>query len=105
MLKKKNKQPKLDDCDLSFLIQECLETGRYFQSTHFIEKMEERKVSFPDSIYVLRNGYHEKRKTYFQETSNKWRYAIRGRTIESVEIRVIITFDENNMVIVTVIDL
>lgn len=105
ILKKTNRLPKLDDHDLSILIRECLETGKYFQSIHFIEMMEERNVSFPDSIHVLRNGNHEKKKTQFHAASNKWRYAIRGKTTENVEIRVVITFDDDNMVIITVIDL
>ena len=67
--------------------------------------MEERNVSFPDAIHVLKNGYHEKRKAYFHEASNKWRYAIRGKNTENVEIRVVITFDDNEMVIITVVDL
>lgn len=104
-LKKKIKPNKLDDLQLQFLILECLEEERYFQSLHFIQRMEEREVSFSDVIYILKNGYHEKQKPFFHDSSNLWRYAIRGRTVGKGELRVIITFDENNMIIITVIDL
>ena len=67
--------------------------------------MEERSVSFLDAIHILKTGCHEKKKTCFHDASNKWRYAIRGKNTEKVEIRVVITFDENDMVIITVIDL
>lgn len=66
--------------------------------------MDERNVSFLDAMHVLKTGYHEKKKTFFHEASNKWRYAIRGKNTENEEIRVIITFDDNLMVIVTVVD-
>lgn len=105
ILKKKNRPLKLDDRDLLSLIRECIRQGRYFQSLHFIEKIEERNVNFLDALYVLQNGHHEKKKTCFHEISNKWRYAIRGKTTDTVEIRVAITFDDNDMIIITVIDL
>lgn len=100
-----NRPPKLDDRELARKINECLQQGKYFQSLHFIEMMEKREVSFPNVLHVLRNGCHEKKKTFFHEFSNKWRYAIRGRTTENVEIRVVITFDDKDMIIITVIDL
>jgi hypothetical protein len=67
--------------------------------------MEERGVQFLDAIYVLQNGYHEKKKTIFHEASQKWRYAIRGKTPDFLELRIVITFDETNMIIITVVDL
>ena len=72
---------------------------------HFIEMMDERNISFLDAVHILKNGYHEKKKTCFHDASNKWRYAIRGKTIENIDVRVVITFDDNNMIIITVIDL
>jgi len=67
--------------------------------------MEERDVQFFDAMYVLQNGHHEKKKTFYHEASKKWRYAIRGETPDFLELRVVITFDESNMIVITVVDL
>jgi hypothetical protein len=67
--------------------------------------MKDRDITLPDTIYVLKKGRFEKQKTCFDERSKKWRYAIRGKTRDNVEIRVVITFDDKGMIIITVIDL
>ena len=54
---------------------------------------------------VLRAGHHEKRKDEFKEDHQAWSYSIRGKTIDKKELRVAVTFDKNNMLIITVIDL
>ena len=55
-----------------------------------------------DTLRVLRIGIHEKEKTRFQDSA--WRYAIRGKTEDYREVRVIIAFVDE-MIIITVIDL
>lgn len=85
--------PKIDDC---------IEKGWYRLSRHAIDRKIERSIELPDMLYVLKNGYHEKQKTYFDEIFQTWKYAIRGKTIDKLDIRIIIAFDENEMLIVTV---
>lgn len=50
---------------------------------------------------MLRTGIHEKTKTRFEEV---WRYAIKGKTEDRREVRVIIAFMDE-MIVITVIDL
>lgn len=70
-----------------------------------IDKAEvERELELSDVLYVLKHGYHEKRKTTFDEVFQTWKYAIRGKTIDTVDVRIIIAFDEDDMLIITVID-
>lgn len=85
-------------------ILDCLDMGRYRQSKHALERELERKISLPD-VYVLKKGYHEKRKTSFDEAFQTWKYAIRGKTIDDIDIRIIISFDETGMMIITVMHL
>ncbi len=49
--------------------------------------------------------WHEKAKDQFSERYESWNYAIRGKTIDLRELRVVVSFDENNMLVITVIDL
>lgn len=53
---------------------------------------------------MLKAGYHEKRKTSFDAINNTWKYAIRGITVDNVDLRIIIAFDEDDMIIITVME-
>ena len=84
-------------------IHDCLDQGLYRQSKHAIERGLEREIDIPDVLYVLRNGYHEKQKTTFDEIFQTWKYAVRGKTLDEIDIRIIIAFDDTGMMIITVI--
>lgn len=60
-------------------------------------------ITLPETLHILETGYEEKRKSSFDITNNTWRYAIRGKTIrDELDVRVIVAFDKNNMLIITV---
>jgi|ERR1700733_5428616 len=100
-MKDKAKRPSQFD-DLFPKIRHCLDMGLYRQSRHAIERELERKIDLPDVLYVLKNGYHEKRKTSFDEAFQTWKYAIRGKTLDEIDVRIIIAFDDSGMMIITV---
>lgn len=83
-------------------VRDCIEKGAYRQSKHAIDRKAERNIHLSDILYVLKNGYHEKQKTSFDEMFQVWKYAIRGKTLENLNIRIIIAFDECGMLIITV---
>ena len=83
----------------------CIEEGRYFDTRHTTERQYERQILRSDVLYVLLNGYHEKRKDTFVEAFRAWNYAIRGKTVDKKDLRVIVSFDSVGMLIVTAIDL
>jgi hypothetical protein len=72
------------------------------QSKHAIGREIEREIELPDVLHVLKTGRHEKSKTKFDEIFNSWKYAIRGNTLEGLDIRVIVAFGEDDMLIITV---
>ena len=100
MKDKAKRSPKQDE--LFPKIHDCLEKGFYRQSKHAIERGLEREIDIPDVLYVLKNGYHEKQKTSFDETFQTWKYAVRGKTLDEIDIRIIIAFDDTGMMIITV---
>ena len=60
-------------------------------------------ISLQESLQVLETGYEEKNKTYFDYQHATWKYAIRGKTFrDKLDVRVIVAFDENDMLIITV---
>jgi hypothetical protein len=87
--------------DLIVVVKECVEQGHYVLTEHALQRMRERGISLNDAEYVLKNGYHEKRKSSFDPTFKTWKYAIRGKTIDESDIRIIVSFDERDMVVIT----
>ena len=86
-------------------VKECIDLGRYYDTRHAMQRKAQRSIALPDVLYVLKQGYHEKKKDEFKPEYNSWNYAIRGKTIDSRDIRIAVAFDENNMLIITVIEI
>ena len=66
---------------------------------------ESERYPIPDITHVLLNGERDPVRDEFKEEFQSWNYAVRGKTIDSRSIRIAVTFDENEMLIVTVIPL
>ena len=82
-----------------------LDARRYLDTRHARERQTTRSIARPEILHVLRSGYHEKRKDRFDELHQAWNYAVRGRTVDRRDLRIIISFDENDMLIITAIEL
>lgn len=88
------------------VIRACIEEGRYLDTRHAQERQSERKMNRLEVLYVLKNGHHEKKKDKFDVVHQAWNYAIRGKTIDKRELRVVVSFDEpSGMLIITAIEL
>ena len=86
-------------------IRKCVKEGRYLDTRHATQRQTERNVTRPEYLHALWNGYHEKQKDTFADAYNAWNYSVRGKTIDARALRVVVSFDENNMLIITAIDL
>jgi hypothetical protein len=51
--------------DLMNVIRACIEEGRYLDTRHAWERENERRINRPEILYVLKQGYHEKKKDTF----------------------------------------
>lgn len=100
MKRKIDRPPKIDR--LPDLIKHCIESGRYLSCLHLEQRESERGITRREVLYVLLNGFHEKKEDDFDEVYQKWHYAIRGRTLDARDLRVFISFDEvTKMIIIT----
>jgi hypothetical protein len=95
--------PKIDK--LLDKARACIASGYYLDTSHAQQRKRERNISLPEVLYVIRTGYHEKRKDEFKEEYNDWTYAVRGFTVDHRELRIAIAFTGKNMLIITVIEL
>ena len=91
--------------DVLRAIRECLDQNRFLDTRHASQRQGERMITRLEIIYVLRYGHHEKRKDKWEELYSAWNYSIRGKTFEKRDLRVIISFDENGMLIITAISI
>ena len=98
-----DRPPKISN--LLEAIQKCIEDGRYLDTRHASHRQAERDITRPEILRVLRTGFHEKKKDQFDGVYKAWNYAVRGKTLDARSLRVIVSFDENNMLIITAIDL
>ena len=89
--------------DLLKRVKMCVESGNFKFTGHALKRRLERLLSLPDIIYVLKNGHHESSKDSWDEQYETWNYAIRGKTVDQDSIRIIISFDTQRMLIITVI--
>jgi hypothetical protein len=85
-------------------ISRCLDAGRYLDTRHAADRQNDRAITRPEVLQVLRRGHHEKRKDRFEAQYQAWNYSIRGRTIDLRELRVIVSFDKDMMLVITAID-
>lgn len=98
---KKVRPPQISD--LLRKVRGCVHFDRWTLSAHALERKNEREIELQDIVYVLKNGFHEEKKTTYDETRKSWKYAIRGSTIDGDDLRIIITFVTNDLLVVTVI--
>lgn len=96
---KQKKPPFIEN--LFQVIRDSIEKGNYRLTEHAVQRLRERDISLNDAEFVLKHGYHEKSKTSFDEVFKTWKYAIRGKTIERLDIRILLAFDEKDMIIIT----
>lgn len=100
----KNKCKSKHD-NLLIKIADAVSSGRYMISSHAFQRAKDRLVPVPHVEHVLLNGFHEPRKDRFESIYDSWNYAIRGNTPDRVRIRVIVAFSDDDILVVTVINL
>lgn len=86
-------------------IRSRIEAGRFLDTVHSAERQSERSLTRQEILYVLKNGFHEPKKDRFDERYKAWNYAIRGKTVDGRILRVIVSFDAEELLIITAIEL
>jgi hypothetical protein len=81
-------------------IRMCVEDGRYRITWHARLRQQQRSIILPDILFVLLNGRHEKMRDQFDEAFLVWNYAIRGMTPAGDDVRVVVSFDQENFLLV-----
>ena len=104
MAKKESKRPAKVE-DVLALVRSHVEHGTYRDTRHAAQRKEERDITLLEILHVLKRGHHEKRKDEFKPEYGDWNYAIRGRTVDQRELRVVVVFAVPGVLLITAIDL
>jgi DUF917 family protein len=87
------------------IISKAVGLGRLTYSHHANVRMKEREIIKPEVVRVLTSGHHEAKKDQFREDFNSWDYAIKGKTVDGRNLRIVVAFESPNVLVVTAIDL
>ena len=98
------KKAKLSSTELLKRTKAAVEKGDYLDTSHASQRKGQRKILRMEVEYVLKHGWHEKKKDSFEDAYQAWNYAIRGKTIDKRNLRIAVSFEEK-MLVITAIDL
>ncbi len=102
------KPNKKTDIELLSLIEETISNGNYIFLKHAHDRLKDRNVSDIEVLDILENKPKLKRKrnkskdVFFPGFSD-WNYCIEGTDLDGKKIRIIVSFDQNMMLVITVI--
>ncbi len=92
--------------DVLSLVREGLSKERYRDTRHASDRKGERQIQIFHIKQAVLAGFHEKAKDEYKTEHRAWNYSIRGKTLDDRELRVIVSFDEEEcLLFVTAIDL
>ncbi len=99
---------KKTTAELMLAIKQAINSGDYYFTDHGEFRSKTRRmVNDLEIIRILKsnNKWHEARRDKFEIGNQDWNYHIRGINADGDSIRIVISFDENGMTILTVINL
>lgn len=112
MVKSKNEKPvKKTDKELFAIIEKCTADKDYIILPHAKKRQIDRNITDIDILDILENKGNRKRKRNkkkdeYEDGFIDWKYCIEGLDLdEETKIRIIISFDESNLLVITVIRL
>jgi ribosomal silencing factor RsfS len=83
-------------------IRQKARSGEFIILPHAMQRKKERDITVVDIIHVLIHGEHEESKDQYQIKYRTWNYAVRGKTLDNRDLRIAVSFDENQLLIITV---
>lgn len=87
------------------IARQAVQDGHLLYSAHANERMAQRNIIKPEVEYILSKGHHEPKKDKFNTEFESWDYAIKGKTIDGRNLRIVIAVISPNVLVVTAIDL
>ena len=107
---RQKKSHKRTDAELYSLIETKIAHQAYVFLNHAKQRLRDRSIIDIDVLDILegkkgRNRKRNKSKDKYEPGYDDWNYCIEGSNLDKTKIRVIVSFDDENMLIITVIRL
>jgi hypothetical protein len=105
---KKAKPTKKADKELWSLVESKIQNTEYVFSLHARKRQHDRAITDIDVLDILenksrRNRKRNKKKDEYRSDKSDWNYCIEGVDLNKNKIRIIISFNNNLMLMITVI--
>lgn len=84
--------------------RKCLKSGRFYDTRHAVDQKIARSITLSEVRMIVENGYWEKRQDEYKPQYKAWNYSIRGRTLDGRDLRIIISFENQSLLLITAID-
>lgn len=102
------KPNKKTDLELWAILAKKISDGNYIFAKHAKQRLKDRDITDIEVLDILENKKNRKRKRNkrkdeYEPGRQDWKYCIEGHDIDGLKIRIIISFNEELMVIITVI--
>jgi hypothetical protein len=102
------KPMKMNTQELYLFIERAIERRDYYFTDHGqIRSITRQGVTDEEVLTILegKEKWHEKYKDKYQQGQQDWNYHLRGYNTDGERIRIVISFDEYEMLVITVINL
>lgn len=103
---KSDKPIKRTDRELYSLLAAKVSSGDYIFLKHARLRQQDRQISELDVIHILKGDAgrkRNKRKDSYDPGKEDWKYCFEGFDIDGLKIRIIITFEDEYLLVITVI--
>jgi hypothetical protein len=103
---KPDKPIKKTDRELYGLLTTKILSGEYIFLKHAKLRQQDRQINDMDVLHILKGNVkrkRNKRKDSYDPGKQDWKYCVEGFDMDGLKIRVIITFEEAYLLVITVI--
>lgn len=102
-----SKPTKKSDKELYALLNEKIGQGKYVFKAHARQRQKDRNISDLDVLDILegkhgRGRHRNKQKDSYEDGKKDWKYCIEGINPDKKKMRIIISFEEDLIPIITV---
>ncbi|MBH47249.1 MAG: hypothetical protein CME71_03665 [Halobacteriovorax sp.] len=106
-MKSLGKPVKKTDKELYRLLSEKIASGDYVFKKHAKQRLEDREINDLEVLDILqgkskRDRHRNKSKDKYESGNQDWNYCIEGQNLDKYRIRIIISFADDLMPIITV---
>jgi hypothetical protein len=84
---------------------EAYENNKVLYHSHAELRESQRDINRAEVEQAIRSGSHIKKRDQFDEVHKCWKYCIEGKTLDKRKIRVVLTIDDDGLMVITIFEI